>query len=326
MTKSLKILIPLIFVGAVFYGYWPEVAVRVSNFQDTYIASLFPREPCTQPIAYNLGAFDAKFNISQKYFLSALSEAEAIWEKSQGDYVGKDLFVYSPEDMSKKVLKINLIYDYRQEATAKLKSLGIVVGDNRESYDSLKAKFTALQKSYDQKKVEFNARVNAFNQKNKAYEAEVQLWNGKGGAPEAKYNELEKERVELNTESAEFKVLHINLNNMTDEMNALVVVLNRLVDSLNLSVEKYNTTNESRGESFEEGVYSSNGLTQEIDIYEFSSRKKLVRVLAHELGHALGLDHVKDPKSIMYEKNQSSNMVLTADDLTALKAKCGTSM
>lgn len=319
MGKILKTIILLTLLGVLLYRYWPEVTVQVSDFKDTYIAPLFTPSPCTEPIFYNLGAFDAKFNISKKYFLSALTEAEAIWEKSYG----KELFTYAPENTSSRVLKVNLIYDYRQEATAKLKSLGIIVEDSRASYDSLKAKFTSLQKIYEQKKIEFSTKVNEFNQKNEAYETEVKFWNSKGGAPEEKYNELERERIELNTESIELKAWQTNLNNITDEINALVVVLNRLVDSLNLSVEKYNTTNESRGESFTEGVYSSNGIIQKIDIYEFSSRIKLVRVLAHELGHALGLDHVKDPKAIMYEKNQGSNSVLTADDLAGLNTKCG---
>ncbi|KKP81160.1 MAG: Peptidase M10A and M12B matrixin and adamalysin, partial [Parcubacteria group bacterium GW2011_GWB1_35_5] len=112
------------------------------------------------------------------------------------------------------------------------------------------------------------------------------------------------------------------INEMVDEINSMVVVLNRLATTLNLAVEKYNTVGASRGESFEEGVYIQEGLSRQIDIYEFSNRDKLVRVLAHELGHALGLDHVDDTKAIMYEFNQGNNKALTKADLAELQIKC----
>jgi hypothetical protein len=295
MNRILKIIIPFALLGAITYQFWPEISAQFLPTYQEIVAPVFAPPPCTHPIPYVLGTFDPKFNISKTYFLSALADAEAIWEKPKGDYKGRNLFVYSPGDTSYGVLKINLVYDYRQEATSKLSSLGIVVENNQASYDALKAKFTVLKADYESELKSYNAQVLAFNQGDRRNQTE--------------FDQLQAEQKDLSAKE--------------DEVNALVVSINSLVDSLNLSVDKFNTTSSSRGESFEEGVYSTNGAdVNEINIYEFSSRAKLVRVLAHELGHALGLGHVADPKAIMYEKNQSGNGTLTPDDLAALKAKC----
>jgi hypothetical protein len=266
-----KLFIPYLILAVVIFHYRDKIITEFWPRLDYLRQIIFKTTPCDKTIAYNIGTFDPRFKISEEYFISALREAEAVWEKP----TGIDLFAHNSEYTRYDLLKINLIYDHRQEATDKLKSLGVDVDENRANYEKLKAKYDTLKAEYDRDKKNVNTQA-----------------------------DIER------------------LNNLADEINALVVVLNRLVKTLNLSVERYNDTSSSRGETFEEGIYESDGINQQINIYEFSNRDKLVRVLAHEFGHALLLDHVEDPKAIMYEFNHSTNVSVTEADLNELKNKC----
>lgn len=77
------------------------------------------------------------------------------------------------------------------------------------------------------------------------------------------------------------------LNNQADMINSVARAINQLISELNLNVKKYNTTSGTNGEEFDEGEYVRDGAGERINIYQFANDTKLIRVLTHELGHAL---------------------------------------
>lgn len=291
-------------------GYWyrAEIFTIWQGLYNQYF-------PCRAPITYSISNFDTRFGISKADFLKSIQQAATIWSSA----IDKNLFTYADNG----VLKINLIYDERQAATIKLQKLGIEIRNDRATYDMLKEKYESLKNLYESQKQTLATMVAARETALRDYEAEVMMWNSRGGAPKSEFNKLEAERDALNAQIASINEFQNRLNETVDVLNATATFLNKLVKDLNLTVGSYNNIGQEQGEEFQEGVYKRDASGTEIIIYQFDNQAKLVRVLEHELGHALGLEHVENPKAIMYRLNQASNEKLTVDDMDALKALCG---
>lgn len=270
--------------------------------------------PCSRPISYEVGAFDERFGITRQDFLRIIGEAEAIWEGP----VSRELFA----EKDGGLLKINLIYDDRQKATEILDGIESEIDESKDSYESVRAEYDALKTRFETDKRLYEQRKEALNIRLSAYNAEVSKWNTRGGAPRDTYAELEREKASIDKAIVEVNSLNKELSSEVDRVNALIPTLNRLASEHNIDVSRYNTIGENYRE-FEEGTYTVDTDGPVIDIYQFDDEKKLLRVMAHELGHALGLDHVSDPEAIMYYLNHSQNDVLSEDDILALKTHCG---
>jgi predicted Zn-dependent protease len=73
---------------------------------------------------------------------------------------------------------------------------------------------------------------------------------------------------------------------------------------------------------FHKGEYQGNAIT----IYQFYDTADLALVLAHELGHALGLGHIDDPSAVMHAVMGEQDLTplrLTPGDVHALRSVCG---
>lgn len=268
--------------------------------------------PCNRPIKYSIRTFDEKFGISRSEYLDYINEAIAIWEDST---IGKDLFKYDP----KGDLKINLIYDSRQKMSDERKVLESKIDNTLQSVEFVKMNLESSKLQYESAKSEYESLISEYNQMKSDYDSKVIFWNQKGGAPRGEYEKLNNEKNNLLEFANSLESKRNAISKMADDINSTVDKHNTLVRNVNSNVS---VINRNAGQEFEEGEYISDSKGQRINIYEFTDTKNLIRVLSHEFGHALGLDHNDNPDSIMYYLNKSKSSVLTSDDLIALRTVC----
>ena len=310
MRRLIDWLLLVAVIGAgVFLAYqFPAQTRHLMRVAQTYIS------PCSTPITYSIGEVDPRFNLPRSTVIHNVQQAENLWEEPSG----KDLFQYIEENGE---ITVRFVYDERQEATDKLAAIGIKIDESRATYDSLRARYDALSAKVEQEQAVYKEKLAEYHANEEAYNAEVERWNEAGGAPPAEYAKLNAEKAALRDQVATIKRMERQLNADIDTLNALATTLNQLIVHLNLNVEQYNRTG-ARGGEFEEGLYEvKKGITT-ISIFEFSNTTKLIRVLAHELGHALDLEHVEDEQAIMYEINKGSSLEPTEADLAELARVC----
>ena len=295
-------------------GQFTLILILTFLFASTY----FYREAasvCPVPITYRIGEIDEGFTISEEEAKDAVAAAVAAWEGA----TEMQLFSYDPDSD----FTVNFVFDERQEyADAEenfRERLNVTEGVNDkidETYTELVSRYSALDEEYQNKVAAYEAHLDEYN-------ARVKEQNDAGGAPPDVYAELNKEQAALDAEVRELNTLGNRLNTLANEINKVGERGNQLVAVYNRNVAEYN---ETFGESheFTQGDYRGD----RINVYKFSDIPELELVLAHELGHALSLDHVDNEESIMYHLMgaQPSDIHLSREDLVEYGRVCDASL
>jgi hypothetical protein len=313
MKRIIRLVIILLILTGGFasvYAYEGYVGRFVYRVYETY----WPIKPCSRTIKYNIGILDSRFGLSKQEFMRHLSRAETVWE----DSFGKNYFEYSENDG----LTVNLIYDARQETTETLQDLGAKIDASIGNYDLLKSKYESARITYERTKQEIASLKAQYESAISALNADIDKWNKKGGAPRQEYETLEREKQRIVALQSDYNAKIAYLNKLAESLNEMAHNLNRIAKELNLKVQTYNDIGATTGPEFDEGEYVLDHQGERINIYQYENEIMFVRVLAHELGHALGLSHVENEDSVMNRLNDSDNLYPTEEDIKELLSVC----
>jgi hypothetical protein len=306
LLKNLLLLILGLIAGFYFLTYEKE-------------EKIFTRAPavCEEPLTYQIGTIDSQFDITRKDVEIAMQTASALWSDA----------LERPVTMMAEGtgITVNFIYDERQE---------LVDGELRfrERIESEQFRMNQLQQQYDRNRDTFDSRSADYlllADRAKTELNELNSWvsqkNEEGGFTEqdvARFEER-KERVE----SMQQRVIRERevLDRLAAQLNREAEQLNQKIDENNQLVDRYNS--EFSGENrFTKASYQNSADGGMITVNMFLSKHELVLILAHELGHAFGLDHVSNPKSVMYGMMGAQELFpviqLTREDMQAIRNLC----
>lgn len=278
-----KKIVPWLIILSAFFFLFFQREILVAKVNYLFQSS------CETPLAYRIGRVDPEYQKTREVFLEQVKQAEDLW----GQAYGQDLFIYDPRGD----LAVNLIYTERQSALDELEDLQSGLASGKESLNQMVAEYEGLARDFEDRLAAFNRKVND--------------WNNQGGAPSPIFEQLLEEQTSLQAEAD-------RLNALAEKLNLTVKNYNVQVGGYNKSVQAYNLAVQQRPEA---GLYD--GFVSKIDIYLTLSEAELIHTLAHEFGHALGLEHFDNPQAIMYPFS-SEAMTPVPAEIESLQAICET--
>jgi hypothetical protein len=277
-----------------------------SDTDESYRPSI---SPCEVAMGWKIGTFDTRFGISKEQFSQDIQDAAETW----GSVIDTQLFTYNQNGP----LTINLVYDERQAATLDISYLALEIENSKQAAENTKADYESEKTDYLAKGDQYTIDTDIFKTNYKVYDDKVAAFNAKGGAPKDEYDKMMLELADLKSIAAALEVRRVAINAMMNDINAKVVKYNDLVAYINTLIKKSNSLGAKK---FTEGRFVPS--TDTIDVYQFNDTTKLRRVITHELGHAIGINHNDNVQSIMYAVNSGTSTDLTKEDIKSLKKVC----
>ncbi|USP40493.1 matrixin family metalloprotease [Acinetobacter sp. XS-4] len=289
--------------------WWGLSLCLCIGFQTTIFAqSNLPRGLSNQPLKYRIAFIDPRFQLTQEKFIEVSQQAAEIWHKE----TGKSYFIYDPE----AELSINLIYDDHQMMKSEQQENLNSLMQKQEQWRIKNEEIVLNKQEVDQLSSDLSKKKISLKAEFEQYQRDVTRFN-QGEHRYYHAGELKEQQNELQQKSGNLQNESNNLNLKIQLLNTKIKKLNQEQSDLTTLMTQFKLEQKTSIQPFHKGLFSKN----QIQIYGYASLNDLRLTLAHEFGHALGLKHTTDPKSLMYPRLKEQdiyNFKLTDSDLELL--------
>lgn len=263
--------------------------------------------PFDTRVRYRIGHIDPRFGLSPAQIDTLVHEAVNIWHEG----TGKQWFVYDEHAR----LVIDFVYDERQQTTVDRQKTQQKIDGKIALHTNQSAQLFKQKQALEQQFTELEHRLQAWQlTHNEAY---YRLQSNQNPAYHQTlfeaYEQTLTDKHRLDEQLAGFYRAQRAYNQQVQQFN-------QQGDDIQHDIDNANAKFTAR--QFHKGVFSG----KNIEIYEFSSIDELRLVLAHELGHALGIDHNDDPTALMYPimgQQTIKNFKLKPADIALLEQRDG---